>query len=117
MANTYTIYIPFILKKTIYRDTKKVELEELPRFTPRTSFLQTLFSSATEGAELLFLVIIPAVAVVFTIIGALDYFGIWRFIESGLTAFPSINLHRTINRYIINIGQPNISYGTTCKCG
>lgn len=79
------IIIPFILKKTIYRDTKKVELEELPRFTPKTSFLQTLFSSASEGAELLFLVIIPAVAVVFTVIGALDYFGIWRFIEAGLS--------------------------------
>lgn len=80
------IVVPFLLKKTIYKDTKRVELEELPRFTPNTSFLQTLFSSATEGAELLFLVIIPAVAVVFTIIGALDYFGIWSYIESGLSS-------------------------------
>lgn len=80
------VLIPFILSKTVYRDTKLVELEELPRFTPKTRALETLFGSAKEGAELLFLVIIPAVAAVFTVIGALDYFGIWKPIESGLTA-------------------------------
>lgn len=80
------VIIPFLLKKTIYRDTKKVELAELPRFTPDTPILQTLFGSAIEGAELLFLVIIPAVAAVFTVIGILDYAGIWGYIESGLTS-------------------------------
>lgn len=79
------IIIPLLLSKTFYRDTKKVELEELPRFTPNTKVLSTLFGSAIEGARLLFLVIIPAVAVVFTIIGSLEYFGIWQPIESSLS--------------------------------
>ena len=38
-------------------------------------FLETIFSSAKEGAELLFLIIIPAVAAVFFFIGALKFFG------------------------------------------
>lgn len=79
------IVVPIILSKTLYRDTKAVELEELPRFTPETKILDTIFSSAKEGAHLLFLVIIPAVAAVFTIIGVLDFFGIWSVIESGMT--------------------------------
>lgn len=78
------IVIPFLLKITIYRDTKRVELTELPRFTPETPILQTLFGSAIEGTQLLLLVIIPAIAAVFTIIGVLDFFGIWAYIESGL---------------------------------
>ena len=78
------IVIPLLLKLTIYRDTKRVELVELPRFTPKTPMLQTLFSSAIEGTELLLLVIIPAIAAVFTVIGVLDFFGIWTYIESGL---------------------------------
>lgn len=80
------IVIPFILSKTIYRDTKRVELEELPRFTPTTKFLQTIFSSAKEGAELLFLIIIPAVAAVFFFIGALKFIGAWGVIESSLSS-------------------------------
>lgn len=84
------IVIPYLLKKTIYRDTKKVELEELPRFTPDTPILQTLFGSAIEGTELLLLVIIPALAAVFTVIGTLDYFGIWTYIESGLASLLSL---------------------------
>jgi hypothetical protein len=79
------IVVPFILSRSIYRDTKKVELEELPRFTPNTSFLQTIFSSAREGAELLFLIIIPAVAAVFFFIGALKFIGVWNFIETNLS--------------------------------
>lgn len=84
------VVVPYLLKITLWKDTKRVELDQLPRFTPRTPILQTLFDSATEGAELLFLVIIPAVAAVFTVIGALDYFGIWAYIESGLTALLQI---------------------------
>lgn len=80
------IVVPFILSKTIYRDTKKVELNELPRFTPNTKFLQTIFSSAKEGAELLFLIIIPAVAAVFFFIGALKFIGVWSVIESSLSS-------------------------------
>lgn len=79
------ILVPLILSKTVYRDTKAVELEELPRFTPETKFLDTLFSSAKEGAYLLFLVIIPAVAAVFTMIGILDYFGIWAIISNAMS--------------------------------
>ena len=45
------ILVPFILSKTIYRDTRKVELVDLPRFTPNTRFLQTIFASAKEGAN------------------------------------------------------------------
>ncbi|MCT8138482.1 hypothetical protein H1D32_12475 [Anaerobacillus sp. CMMVII] len=80
------IVVPFILSKTIYRDTKKVTLEDLPRFTPNTKFLQTIFSSAKEGAELLFLIIIPAVAVVFFFIGVLKFIGAWGVIESTLAS-------------------------------
>jgi hypothetical protein len=79
------IVVPIILSKTIYRDTKRVELEDLPRFTPHTKFLQTIFSSAREGAELLFLIIIPAVAAVFFFIGVFKFLGVWSFIESNLS--------------------------------
>lgn len=78
------IIVPFLLSKTIYRDTKAVQLEDLPKFTPTTRLLPTVFNAAREGAELLFLLIIPAVAVVFALIGVLDYVGIWSSIESGL---------------------------------
>ncbi|MCC3359213.1 hypothetical protein [Bacillus sp. REN16] len=80
------IVIPFLLSRTLYRDTKKVELTELPRFTPNTRFLHTIFASAREGAELLFLIIIPAVAAVFFFIGALKFAGVWSFIEAGLSS-------------------------------
>lgn len=80
------VVVPWILSVTIYRDTKKVDLENLPRFTPKTKFLETFFSSAKEGAELLFLIIIPAVAAVFFAIGALRFFGAWDVIESSLSS-------------------------------
>ncbi|WP_066067018.1 hypothetical protein [Neobacillus soli] len=80
------IIVPFILSRTIYRDTKRVDLEELPRFTPKTGFLQTIFTSAKEGTELLFLIIIPAVAAVFFFIGALKFIGVWGVIESSLSS-------------------------------
>lgn len=80
------VIVPFLLSKTIYRNTKSVKLEELPSFTPKTGFLPTLFNSAREGAELVFLLIIPAVAVVFACIGILDYMGIWSPIEKGLSS-------------------------------
>lgn len=48
--------------------------------------MQTIFSSAKEGAELLFLIIIPAVAAVFFFIGALKFVGVWSFIESNLSS-------------------------------
>ncbi|GIN94009.1 hypothetical protein J6TS1_26580 [Siminovitchia terrae] len=77
---------PFILSKTIYRDTKAVDIENLPKFTPQTGALPTLFNAAREGAELVFLLIIPAVAAVFAVIGLLEYIGVWKPIESTLSA-------------------------------
>ncbi|WP_174727251.1 hypothetical protein [Mesobacillus harenae] len=84
------VIVPFLLSKTIYRDTRKVELNDLPRFTPQTKFLQTIFGSAKEGVELLFLTIIPAVAAVFFFIGALKSLGVWSFIESGLSSILTV---------------------------
>lgn len=78
------IIVPFILSRTIYRDTRRVTLEELPRFTPNTSFLNTLFSSAKEGTSLLLLVIIPAVTVIFILIGILKFSGVWGPIEASM---------------------------------
>ncbi|WLR51459.1 hypothetical protein LC040_00715 [Bacillus tianshenii] len=78
--------VPFILSKTIYRDVKPVDFKALPTFTPSTRPLPTLFNAAREGAELLFLLIIPAVAAIFTIIGILEFAGVWSYIESGLSS-------------------------------
>jgi len=83
------IIVPFLLSKTIYRDTKSVNLKELPSFTPNTAPLPTLFGAAREGAELLFLLIIPAVGAIFAIIGALEYIGVWQPISEGLSAMLS----------------------------
>ncbi|WP_158701787.1 hypothetical protein, partial [Lentibacillus sp. Marseille-P4043] len=80
------VIVPFILSKTIYRDTKKVTLTELPRFTPKSTFLNTIFSSAKEGTQLLLLVIIPAVTVVFILIGILKFTGIWDPIEASMAS-------------------------------
>lgn len=79
------LIVPVILKWTIYRDTKPVKLENLPRFTPETAPLPTLFGAAKEGAEVLFLIIIPAVSAIFAIIGALEYMQIWPVINGWLT--------------------------------
>ncbi len=81
--------VPALLKLTLWRDTKAVSLEDMPSFTPNTGVLPTVFGAAKEGAELLFLLIIPAVGVIFAIIGAIDYIGLWKPIESGLTSLLS----------------------------
>lgn len=80
------IIVPWLLKMTIWRNTKYVPLDDMPSFTPETTPLNTLFSATREGAELVFLLIIPAYAAVFAVIGALDYIGVWKPIEAGLTA-------------------------------
>lgn len=81
------VVVPFLLKITIFRNTKGVALETLPKFTPTEKpLVATLFGGAREGAELLFLLIIPAAAAVFAVIGVLDYAGIWQPIESGLAS-------------------------------
>ncbi|OUE46584.1 hypothetical protein BZY95_01775 [Billgrantia desiderata SP1] len=78
------VIVPLILSKTIYRDVKRVEIGHLPTFTPERDFMPTLFSAAREGVELLLLILIPAVALVFAVIGVLDYIGVWAPIETGL---------------------------------
>jgi len=77
------IVVPFLLK-FIWRNTKAVSLESLPKFTPNTPALPTIFNAAREGAELLFLLIIPAAVVIFAIIGALEYMGIWQYADGFL---------------------------------
>lgn len=81
------VVVPFILSKTIWRNTKAVSLEDLPSFTPKTPFFATMFNGAKEGAEVLFLIVIPAIAVIYGIIGFLDFMGIWQYFENGLSAF------------------------------
>ena len=71
------IVVPFVLSRTIYRDTKPVSLKELPRFTPNKSIMNTLFDASAEGGKVWLLIIVPAVTVVFSVIGVLDYIGIW----------------------------------------
>jgi hypothetical protein len=78
------ILVPLILRFTIWRDTKAVMLTDMPVFTPSKPLLSTVFDGAKEGAEILFLLIIPACAVVYSAIGALEYFKIWPFIQKGL---------------------------------
>ncbi|MDF2500641.1 MAG: hypothetical protein K0Q77_1355 [Anaerosporomusa subterranea] len=79
------IVVPLLLKTTLWRDTKAVSLDELPKFTPDTPLLAVLFGAAREGAEVLFLIVIPAAAAVFSIIGALEYAGIWQVVQTGLS--------------------------------
>ena len=80
------LIVPALMKMTIWRNTRAVPLNEMPRFTPEADLLTTIFGAAREGAELLFLLIIPAVGVIFALIGALEYVGVWKPIESGLTS-------------------------------
>src|SRR5690625_7140128 len=87
------VVVTFILKMTIYRDTKKIRLYELPRFTPNTTFLNTIFSSAKEGTRVLFLVIILDVVVVFILIGILRFSVIWQRLEAGMSSlFTSVSI-------------------------
>lgn len=106
------VLVPIILSKTVYRDTKAVELEELPRFTPETKLLDTIFSSAKEGAYLLFLVIIPASG------GSIYYNWYFRFLRN-LDSYTKWNdnsssmvKYRASNRYCICISKPNFGNGT-----
>jgi len=79
------IIIPLLLSKTIYRDTKAVTLSELPRFTPTDkTIMNTLFDASIEGVKVWLLIIVPAVTVVFGIIGVLDYIGIWTPLQGWL---------------------------------
>jgi hypothetical protein len=88
------IVSPLLLSKVLYRDVKRVEIGNLPTFTPERDFLPTMFSAAREGVELLLLILIPAVALVFAVIGVLDHIGIWATIESSLgSVMLFLNIH------------------------
>jgi hypothetical protein len=81
------IFVTPLFFKLIWRDTKSVEVVDLPRFTPTSSVMETLFGSAREGAQLVFLFILPAGVVIFAIIGALEHFGVWQPLSAGLSSF------------------------------
>jgi len=82
------IFLPIFLCpalfKLIWRDTKACDIVDLPRFTPNTGVMDTLFGSAREGAQTVFLIILPAGCVVFAIIGILEYFGLWATITTAI---------------------------------
>lgn len=80
------VLVPLLLR-LIWRDTKAVTINELPRFTPSTSFINTIFGAAQEGARLVFLFIIPAGVVIFALIGALEFFGVWGPFQNSLHTF------------------------------
>lgn len=77
------VLIPAILK-LFWRDTKAADIHDLPRFTPNTGAIDTLFGAAREGAQLVFLFILPAGCVVFSLIGIMEYFGVWPIITDVL---------------------------------
>ncbi|MEL7623528.1 MAG: hypothetical protein AAGU12_08075 [Clostridiales bacterium] len=81
------IFVVPLFLRLFWRDTKAVDISELPRFTPTTSPMDTIFGAAREGAQLVFLFIIPAGVVIFSIIGALEHFGIWQPISGILNSF------------------------------
>jgi len=86
--------VPLILSKTIWRNTKSVEIDDMPRFTPTTGVLETVFGAGREAASILFLLIIPALTVIYATIGALDYIGIWTHVQTFLTwGLNAISVH------------------------
>lgn len=88
------VLVPPLLRLTVYRNTKAVKIEELPQFTPKTAALPTIFGAAREGAELLFLLIIPAGVVIYAIIGGLDFLGYWAPVKKALTLMlSSLSIH------------------------
>lgn len=46
--------------------------------------MATFFDAAWEGAELLFLLIIPVAGAIYALIGGLEFFGIWQPIQKGI---------------------------------
>ena len=103
---------PLILSKTLFKNVKTVELSTLPRFTPKTEFMPTLFGAAREGVELLLLILIPAVALVFAVVGTLDYIGIWEPVEAFLgEAMLMLNIHPETGVLSILV-SPTLAMGT-----
>ena len=88
------IIVPLILKLTIWRNTRPVKLEDLPTFTPNNPFLSTVFTAGREGAEVLYLLIVPACAIVFAFLGMLDYWGLYKPLEYALSSLMVMcNIH------------------------
>ncbi|MDU4960102.1 MAG: hypothetical protein E6X17_05495 [Sporomusaceae bacterium] len=109
------IVVPLLLKTLLWRDTKAVSLEELPKFTPETPLLAVLFGAAREGAEVLFLIVIPAAAAVFSIIGALEYCGVWQAVQAGLATVLSI-LSIDVDTGIVSVlASPTLAMGMLTK--
>ncbi|OEY67933.1 hypothetical protein BG841_05765 [Marinobacter sp. X15-166B] len=103
---------PLILSKLLFRKVKTVELGKLPRFTPTTEFMPMLFGAAREGVELLLLILIPAVALVFAVIGTLDYIGVWKPVEAFLgEAMLLLNIHPETGVLSILV-SPTLAMGT-----
>lgn len=85
---------PLILSRLVYRDVKPLNDVDIPKFTPDIEFTPMLFKAAREGVELLFLILIPAVALVFCVIGLLDYMGVWAPVNSVLQSLLAfLNIH------------------------
>lgn len=103
---------PLILSKLVFRNVKTVEIGTLPRFTPRTEFMPMLFGAAREGVELLLLILIPAVALVFAVIGILEYIGIWQPMEAMLgQAMLLLNIHPETGVLSVLV-SPTLAMGT-----
>jgi len=109
------ILVPFILKHTLYPDTKAVPLDDLPHFTPETPWLSVLFGAAREGAEVLFLIVIPAAAAVFSIIGALEYMGIWQVIQGWLSSILSMLSIDVETGIVTVLASPTLAMGMLTK--
>lgn len=76
---------PLVLRLTIYRNCRYKDIsEEIPSFTPQTSSLDTVFGGAIEGAQVLFLTIIPIACAMFSLIASLEYLGVWSYIQQAL---------------------------------
>lgn len=91
------IFAPLVICPAIgrlfWRDCKAVEIEDLPVFTPDTPILNGLFASGQEGINVLLHLVLPAFAVVFGIIGLLDFIGIWQYVNNFLiSAMTALNI-------------------------
>lgn len=78
------ILCPLVLRMTVYRKCKYVEVNDIPSFTPTTNAMDTVFGSAIEGAHTLYLNIVPVACAMFAIIATFEYFGIWSYIQGAL---------------------------------
>lgn len=81
------VLCPLVLRFTLYRNCKYVDVAEIPTFTPNTNAMDTIFGSAIEGAQTLYLNIVPVACAMFAIIATLEYCGVWQYVQSALYWF------------------------------